>query len=298
MGVLIVAESPPAGSPYDQWRIYRATSKTGTYSLLETQNITDLSYYDTSGTPSHWYKISYYDSSEGTESALSDPLQGMAETYTTVKKVENFLHLTTITDSTTPNIQQVVELINRAEDRIDYATGHAWRTRYSGTTSGHDQTAEYEYYDIPYGYEYQSGRPIYLKHRKIKTLSASEGDALEIWNGSEWEDWLSNKTEGRANDFWVDYDRGIIYIKAYYGVVGPLKLRIKYRYGEDIVPKMVEDIATKMVAIDILTGESRAVMLPEGSSGLSYQQKIDTWKEQINETLNSLKEFKVMSIQS
>jgi len=290
MGVLIIAEEPPAGSAYNQWKVYRATSKTGTYSVINTQATTDLSYYDSDGDSSSWYKIAYYDSDGDNTSAQSSPQQGMSETYTTVRKVENFMGLTTLTDSTNPTIEQVVELINKAEDEIDYRTNHAWRERYSGTDSGLDHTANYEYHDIVFPYENKTGRAVYLKHRKVKSLNSSEGDALSVWDGSEWVDWLSDYTEGRDEDYWLDYEQGILYLKTRYSK-GIKKLRIKYRFGESSVNRLVEDVATKMVAKNLLLFGSRVAIVPEGSAGLKYQQRIDILQKDIDTKLDSLKEF-------
>jgi len=300
MGVLIVVEKPPATSPYDYWKLERATTKTGSYTNVIAGNgqaITDLTYYDTAGTSSHWYKIRYYDSSGDTHSAYSDPMQGLSETYTTVRKVENFLQLqTTLTDSTKPTVQQVVELINRVEDEIDQRTGHAWRLRYSETQTALDMTAKYEYHDISEAYEYQSGIPIYLKHRQIRTLDTDEGDVIQIWDGESWYDWTTNYTEGRGEDYWLDYTNGILFLKTRYGIRKPLGLRIKYRYGETVVNKIVEDIATKMVAIDILLNETNMTIIPEGSSAMTIQQRIEIMRQQIEEKLQSIKEFQIPAI--
>ena len=46
MGVLIVIDKPSVTSSFNYWELSRATSKAGTYSVVTTQAITDLSYYD------------------------------------------------------------------------------------------------------------------------------------------------------------------------------------------------------------------------------------------------------------
>ena len=295
IGVRIIAEKPPAGSPYTNWKVYRATSINGSYSVINGANgqlITDLSFYDTTGGASHWYKISYYDTEGVTESALSDPLRGLSETYTTVRHVEGLIGSITLTDTTTPTIQSVVALINRMEDRIDHKTSHAWRERFSGTKSGQDMTAKYEYYDVSGNYRYHTGIAVYLDHRKIRSFQT--GDVMEIWNGSAWTVWIATKTEGRADDYWVDYEQGIIYLLARYSISGPAKMRIKYRYGESTLNKLVEDICTKMVASDLMVSDSRSVILSEGSATLKHRDKISIWKEQNDEDLASLKEFQVL----
>lgn len=294
MGVLIVADAPPAGSGYDQWKVYRSSSQSGTYTLQTTQDITDLTYYDNDGTSSSWYKISYYNSSTTDESGQSDAIQGQSTIYTTVEKVRSLLQAPSWTDSTNPSIQEVVEIINRAEDIIDSETGHAWRLRYSGTQSGQETTAQYELYDIDSMYEHQSGYPIYLQHRKIKDFDADEGDALEFWNGAEWEDWLSTKTESRANDYWVDYEMGILYMRGYRWVNKPLGLRIKYRYGERYVNKDIEDICTKIVAIDVLTGmDPRAMIVQENSGVMTHDARASRWRDQIENRITRYREFQV-----
>jgi len=81
------ARNPSDGiSTYDKIKFYRATSQTGTYSLIATQDIdqTTISdnspgytkYDEASGTTSMWYKVSFYNSSSGIESNLSDAFQG------------------------------------------------------------------------------------------------------------------------------------------------------------------------------------------------------------------------------
>ncbi len=305
MGNSISIPPAPAGSSYDRWKLYRSTTQTGTFSVINGTNgqaTTDLSFYDLDGTSTSWYKYSYYDSSGDKESDLSAAFQGiLLEVYTSVKKVERFLQLgQAISDTTKPNISDVAMLISRAEDRIDRATAHAWRLRYSGTESGIDQTPKYEYYDMNFRYEWRTGIPLYLKHRKIRAFSASAGDKLEIWDGSSYTDYIASKTEGRADDFWVDYERGIVYINSRYLTYtsGTVPVRIKYRYGDTIVNRLIEEIATKMVAIQILSMESRSIIIPEGSAQLNYGERIKLWREENEEDLARFKEFQVMSLET
>lgn len=306
MGNLITIKAPTVTSSYDYWKIYRSTTQSGTFSAILSGNgqaISDLTYYDQDGLSTSWYKTSYYNSSgsvESTKSAafnLAPPDQVLSEVYTTVKKVQGLLILPTLTDSTSPTVQQVVEIISRTQDKIDHLTGHAWRLRRSATSSGTEQSAQYHYFDIEYNYEYQTGRPIFLPHRKIKELDTDEGDVLEIWDGSDWVDWISDSdhAEGRGSDFWLDYNQGILLIKARFGVRKPMAGRIKFRYGETSVNGIVEDICTKMVAIEIVQGDFRSNLLPEGDTQLSHSKRIDNWQKDIDNSMPSIKEFPVMS---
>lgn len=71
---------------YDQIKVYRATSKTGTYAILTTVDINQATiadnspgytlYNDSAGSDSYWYKASYYNSTSLVETDMSDAFQG------------------------------------------------------------------------------------------------------------------------------------------------------------------------------------------------------------------------------
>ena len=71
-------------------------------------------------------------------------------------------------------------------------------------------------------------------------------------------------------------------------------MRFKYRYGEDFVEGRVEDIATKMVAIEVLIGlDMRAVVAPDGSNiGMSHMQRVELWKADAAGKLAGIREWK------
>ena len=70
MGNLLKWKSIDPEATYTVARIYRATTETGLYGLVGSQNIEDQSYYDGDGTISSWYKIDFYDSATGKSSAF------------------------------------------------------------------------------------------------------------------------------------------------------------------------------------------------------------------------------------
>ncbi len=76
------ADDPVTRLRYDQVRFYKASSVSGSYSILATVNIdvdnSDLqtSYDDTVGSASNFYKISFYNSVTTAETDQSDPVQG------------------------------------------------------------------------------------------------------------------------------------------------------------------------------------------------------------------------------
>jgi hypothetical protein len=72
-------DTPVTYIKYNQVRIYKASSKNGTYSLIlvginiEVDYPDGTRYDDTTGTSSSWYKAAYYNSLTGVQSDLSDP---------------------------------------------------------------------------------------------------------------------------------------------------------------------------------------------------------------------------------
>ena len=70
----VIRWSEPKDSNWTHSRVYRATSKEGTFSQLAQITIGTYSYTDSSGSSSFWYKVSFWDGVN--ESSLSDPVQG------------------------------------------------------------------------------------------------------------------------------------------------------------------------------------------------------------------------------
>jgi hypothetical protein len=173
--------------------------------------------------------------------------------------------------------------INRAEDKIDAITGHAWRTRYSGTSTGKDTTAQYIYRTIKELSYWSTGVPIDMGHRKIVALTNTPvADAIELWTGS-WENILASGTEGRTGDFWVDYDQGILWLRKWYWQVNIMQVRMKYRYGEATVPYAIEDFCLKIAAKDLILGDDRSFLLPEGADNVQLDQKLTALNRDLDE---------------
>ncbi|MEW6295960.1 MAG: hypothetical protein AB1467_06795 [Candidatus Diapherotrites archaeon] len=141
--------------------------------------------------------------------------------YTTPLKVQNLLQLKdAFSASTNPTQSQVINLIHQKENEIDYVLHHSYKLT--------QETEELR--DIKFSYDSYLGTYIGLDHRNIQQLTASEGDSLQLWTGTAWEEWLGVKTEGRNNDYWLDYNKGILYLKAHYSLK-PLGVKITYRYN-------------------------------------------------------------------
>ena len=214
----------------------------------------------------------------------------MAVTYTTAANVASLLRLInpstqarlTFTISTDPTLLEVEAFINEAEDEIDRATNHAWRA----------VTVTNEYHNLTglYTGEYRQELPVKLNHRSIRAM-ISGTDKIEYWNGSSWIDMVATLTEGRANDFWVDYTHGWIFFvntKPYRANRG---VRITYRYGEATVPGDIQNIATLLAAAKIIASDMYKIVIPEGGGMRGIQDAADAWEKRAYDRLEKRKEL-------
>jgi len=291
MGNFLNINPPSPESNWDYVYIYRASSESGDYTEIANQAISNLTYYDVNGDSTSWYKVRYYNSTTDTYSSYSSPIQARTETYTSMKSIARFLQIDDFSDSTKPSLNTIIDWIFEAEDYIDNQTNHSWR----------ETTITNEYHDIPKrtlgGRErWWTGLPIYLKHRSIRSFDTSKGDKLEIWDGSNYTDWITEKTEGRANDFWVDYEDGIIYLKNLISWIWKRAVRVTYRYGETSIPEDIKQLATLLVIKNFLLFEDKSALITEGETqNLPYSGKIENIDKRINEILNRYKETIVTS---
>lgn len=197
--------------------------------------------------------------------------------------------------STIPTGCQVNKHIVSCEEWIDRFTGHAWRERFNrGLAYSTNGVNNYEYHDIRdvYGPE---GSALNLMHRRIREFDADRGDVFEVWNGSEWVDWLTSKTEGRANDYWVDYDNGFIYIRHTIMVYRKKAIRLKYRYGDEYIPEDVRTACAMLAAARVIMADDRSFNLSETGdpSSASHEARAQKWVRDARETLSGYREVKI-----
>ena len=205
-------------------------------------------------------------------------------TYTTPVDISRFLQLKEdFNSSTVPTDIVVEDIIRRAEDRIDYVTYKSFRFNVS-----ENEIVQYNRYGI------------FPRRRDLfKVYSVS------IWNGSTWD----ALTEGRNNDYFVDYDRGMIYftrlflLPAAYGMTGryfhfgfgeyAYSCQIDYAYGRDLEKHpefyIVKNLATKIVARDILKTTDYTSLAVSGTDKVPFESKIRLLEEEIDKELEELK---------
>jgi len=91
--------------------------------------------------------------------------------------------------------------------------------------------------------------------------------------------------EARLRDWWCDYELGVIYFNNTYPYFQWNSVKVAYIYGERYVEKAIEDICTKLVAMDLLISDDRSVLFPEGTQNIDLGSKYQLLKQQVAETL-------------
>jgi hypothetical protein len=203
--------------------------------------------------------------------------------YSTPTKVYQYLQLKKDFDyNTSPSDLTVEDMIRRAEDRIDYRTRKSWRFNVS-----QNEIVQYNRYGV-----FPRRKNLY----KVYSVS--------IWDGGRWQPLV----EGRTNDYFVDYDRGMIYmtrlflLPATYGMTGryyqygfgeyAYSMQIDYAYGRDSETdpeySIAEDIATKIVAKDILKHHDYSGLVVSGTDKVSLEAKVKLLEEEVEQRLDEL----------
>ena len=86
---------------------------------------------------------------------------------------------------------------------------------------------------------------------------------------------------------------GIVYFNNSYPFFEWNAIKASYIYGERYVEKAIEDVCTKMVAIELLMSDDRSVLIPEGTQNVDLTSKIQLWQRDIDNTLPRYREVVV-----
>ena len=207
--------------------------------------------------------------------------------YCTHKDVSDLLQLKTgFTDTTRPNIQTVESYIYAAQAWIDHWTYKTWRI----------------------SYKYQEGYDFNIAGFKLIERYPRDVSRLEVWDGARWE----KRRQGRRGDFFFVPSTGMIYFSRYFLLPARLHsynapvwlwgwaeftypVRVTYLHGSDVNRDrrgeggMVTDIARKQAAIDVARDLDNTTFTISGGDKVTLERKIDTWEEEINDRLETLR---------
>lgn len=195
--------------------------------------------------------------------------------YCMVSDVISFMGIgDKVTNVSRPSIHDIRDAIVASQAHIEEYTHHAWR-EVTVTDEYYDFPGFYQHSDPIFAMDWSDRARIYLKHRKISSLVK-----LEVWNGMTYVDYKTTATEGRGNDYWVEYDRGIIHFASKYPWRTRKAIRVTYKYGDSSVPADIKRACIKLSASEMLQQDDYSVLMPEGTSNIPLQDKAMKWREE------------------
>lgn len=189
--------------------------------------------------------------------------------YCTFAELQDFFHgapLTSIMSQT-----KFEALIDRFGLKCERIAGMAWRAKTETdelqTMRGSTQNSAYfRLYEVHFTFPHL---------RSMTTLS--------VFNGSEYEDWISTRTEGRASDYFIDYKHNIVYMKAFRWLYHGLDIKGTYIHGLTEVDTDIWELNLRYVAKHIMSMPKFMATIPEQKSG-----KQKTAQDENNERIREL----------
>lgn len=184
-----------------------------------------------------------------------------------------------LTELTNPRASEVESRILAFEDYVDMFCRDQWRIKAS----------QLEYYssDPMWTNWYPFEIKTWVYGHKLQNFDKSKGDILMVKRGREWHDLLSEPyKEGEYNDFWVEYDTGIIHFQATRPSYGPQTIKVQYRWGHEEVPHTIRRAVENLVAADILKSEIYTVIAGDGAGFVTNRTNTArAWEEEAHDLL-------------
>ena len=204
-------------------------------------------------------------------------------------QLKNVLNGTDFTSSTVPSQNNVEQYIMEAQSYIDMNTRKSWRPNYVAN--------EYQQFN--------------LNGFKLSKLDPYKILSLKIWDGNSW----ATKTQGRRNDYFLVPDTGMIQFSRFFllparftsynamvwkwgGGEFTMPVKVSYLAGRDIGTDIrqggiASDLAKKKAAIDVVRSSDFGGTVVGGMDRVSLEQRIASWSNELDETIDSLKAFEV-----
>ena len=117
------------------------------------------------------------------------------------------------------------------------------------------------------------------------TMSSADATVTQHRFAIDLQGGASSGDKGRLRDFWLDHEMGIVYFNNSYPFFEWNAIKVAYIYGERYVEQAIEDVCTKMVAIELLMSDDRSVLIPEGTQNVDLASKIQLYRQDIDRTL-------------
>ena len=210
--------------------------------------------------------------------------------------VSAFLQVDGFTDSpaTTPTQAQVETFIEMAEARIEALTDHAW-----STANAISVTEERGRMQKVRTNSLNSVGRIQLAHYPVVAFTqhatpslAQTNGKLQVWNSNQYTDYLdsdNSKTMGTTTDvvnkdFWLDTERGIIYIDNYnlFDTItdspAGVDAYVSYKYATATTPKDIKLATIYLTAATIAMNDDLNLM-PEGDDSMDNSTKSQKFED-------------------
>ncbi len=236
----------------------------------------------------YWIRVSV--ASVATAPTVDQIIVRSYASYATADDVSNIMQLGyEFSDETTPSRHTVENYIRNAQSQIDYMTRKSWRP------------------NIIIDEEHEFNRAGFHLVKNYPT------DVLEvsIWDGSQYE----VKDQGRDQEYFLVPETGMVIFSRFFILPARIQaygaalwgwgfgefsspVRVSYIYGSNIWDNereggIVNDLAKKMAAIDVFTSHDYSLIAVSGSDKVSLERKIDIWRAEQEDKLESLRSWEV-----
>lgn len=175
-----------------------------------------------------------------------------------------------------PTLTQWNDVILSWEDHVDRLAKTSWRIR--------TVTEEYPFDGLAMMPDPEGFIMVPLRRQNVKVLLTASGDKVEVWNGSQFDDWMTSHTQGRQGDFYLVPERGQLFLRTrvLYGNAQQ-RVRLTYRYGLTAVPAAVKRATAFLAAADIATGTTMSIGgRGEGIDYVAADPRITRWQDRAN----------------
>jgi len=208
-------------------------------------------------------------------------------TYCSHSDISSFLQVSAFhATETTPTIGTVEMFIGMAEKRINRLTKHAWNNSSSTYESITEERGRVQ--SVRSNVINSRGR-IQLAHYPILDMTSGT-DKLHVWDGSEYVEYIANKTGANSvtsptnKDWWVDTERGIIYIDNYslFNMVNSspagVDAYITYRYASHPTPDDIR-LATIYFTASTIAANDDLNLMQEGDDSMDNATKSQKFED-------------------
>jgi hypothetical protein len=150
-----------------------------------------------------------------------------------------------------------------------------------------------------------------LNHKYVLPFRKSLGDSIQVFNydtGDSYTEVLGNWNEGRGNDFWVNYEEGIIYFYEKWPWSWEKGVKVTYRYrlnsqpvydetGATVVtvishvPRDIQRACRFLTAANLVLQQDTTQFVIDGTDRVALQNKAEWWYEKAYKILDRRQEL-------